>query len=326
MQREQSPIQSIQDYARHHQVVEDCRDDGNTDQSPIVVLNSWANDSHTSIRYVLINEQSLSRSLFSYRVYLGDDFYFDGHASTDQQARINCALNALYFLRQNHFSTPPSSPSSQQTKSPISLMYERAQQLALPVRFQSIDSHTISYFLGEKYFATGHGFNRHAAKQSAAEKLLRILPQCDPLTRIYQLAQIRQVKLEFLPIPTEENYRYRIKFGEKDQAEGDGRTKQSAKRTAAEMLLTKLESIAVLPPPPAKGLLKREGSKYEKKHVHFLDEIIEKDEQTSFRPKSINRNKQQLNDLCQKLQIHLQYLDRLVRRKPSIHLFDYLFL
>ena len=313
MQREQSPIESIQDYVRQHNVVEDCRD-GNTDQSPIVVLNSWANRSHTSIRYVLINEQSL----FSYRVYLGDDFYFDGHASTDQQARINCALNALYFLQQNHFSTPPSSPSSQQTKSPISLMYERAQQLALPVRFQSIDSHTISYFLGEKYFATGHGFNRHAAKQSAAEKLLQILPQCNPLTRIYQLAQTRQVKLEFLSMPTEENYRYRVKFGENDQADGSGQTKQSAKRAAAEILLTKLESIAVLPPPPTKGLLKREGSKHEKKHVHFLDEIIEKDEQTSSRPPSIkviNRNKQELIDFCQKYQIHLQYFDRLVRRK-----------
>lgn len=278
-------------------------------QSAMAALNTWANQNHRSIRYV---DQSLTRSFYSYRVYLDDDLHFDGHASTAEQARIHCALNALYFLRQNQFSSPPVSPSSHQTKSPISLMYERAQQLALPVRFQSIDSHTISYFLGEKYSATGHGFNRHAAKQSAAEKLLRILPSCNPLTRIYQLAQSRQVKIEFIPITTEEIYHYRIQFGTTEQAEGSGRTKQSAKRAAAEILLNKLESIVILPPPPSKGLLKRHGSQQEKKHVHFVDEIIDKDEQISSRPPSINRNKQQLVALCQKLQIHLQYLDRSV--------------
>lgn len=196
-------------------------------------------------------------------------------------------------------------------------MYERAKQLALPVRLEIIDPVTVRYLIGEKYSATGHGLNKHTAKQSAAEQLLAILPQTNPISRVYQLAQSRQVKIEFLPLLTEEkNYRIQLKFGEHDQVEGQGQTKQLAKRVAAENLLSKLETVVVLPAAPAKGLLKRDGHKQEKKHVHFLDDVIEKDEQSSTRVKSIhrtNRNKQELIELCAKCQIQIEYHDESVR-------------
>ena len=237
---------------------------------------------------------------------IGHDLYFDGHGPTHQQARTNCALNAFYFLRQNQPSPPstpqlsfPSSPTTSKIKHPIkseiSLMYERAKQLGLCVHIQSNDPFTVTYHIGEKYSATGKGFNKHSAKQSAAEKMLEILPttniqqNLNPITRIYQLAQQRQVKVEFIQLTNKENFIFQLKFGENDIVEGYGKTKQIAKRSAAEILLEKLDPHVILPPPPAKGLLKRDGNndnltKHEKKHVHFVEEVIEKDEQISPRP------------------------------------------
>ncbi|CAF4421961.1 unnamed protein product, partial [Adineta steineri] len=85
--------------------------------------------------------------------------------------------------------------------------------------------------------------------------------------------------------------------------------------------------IVVLPPPPAKGLLKRDGNKenitkQEKKHVHFVKVVIKKDEQLSSRqsPPSPNMscsNKQQLIEACQKFQIHLEYLDEMIKNENS---------
>jgi hypothetical protein len=307
-------------------------------------LNNWATRNHISTQYVFLNEQlatipsNRSRILFFYRLYLGHDLYFDGHAPSHHQARQNCALNAFYFLRQNHISPPstpqspyPSSPTSKtknQAKSTISLMYERAKQIGLSVRIEYHDPFTITYHIGEQYSATGQGFNEHLAKQAAAEKLLQILPltnvqQINPITRIYQLAQARQVKIEFIQLDkcsNEHNFTFQIRFGEKEIAQGQGKTKQIAKRTAAEMLLNKLEPIVSLPPPPSKGLLKRDGNnenlnKQEKKHVHFVEEVIENDEKFSPRqllPSISDYNKQQLNEACQKLQIHVKYLDEMV--------------
>lgn len=210
-------------------------------------------------------------------------------------------------------------------------MYERAKQLALPVRLEIVDPVTVRYFIGENYSTTGHGLNKQAAKQSAAEQLLTILPQTNPISRVHQLAQSRQVKIEFVSLASEEkNYRIQLKFGEDDQAEGSGRTKQLAKRAAAENLLAKFDTIVVLPPAPAKGVLKRDGNKQEKKHVHFLAEVIEKDEQSSSSPRATsthrtNRNKQELIDLCQKCQIQVEYDDEAVSRKKMsskiFHLF-----
>jgi len=214
-------------------------------------------------------------------------------------------------------------------------MYERAKQLGLSVRMESNDPFTVTYYIGEKYSAIGKGFNKHSAKQSAAEKILEILPinnnQQNPITRIYQLAQIRQVKIEFIQLNTKENYLFQIKFGENEYAEGYGKTKQLAKRAAAEILLEKLDPIVILPPPPAKGLLKRDGNndnlnKQEKKHVHFVEEVIEKDEQLSprqYSPNISNSNKQQLIEACQKFQIHVEYLDEMVciELKKQNHIF-----
>ena len=62
-------------------------------------------------------------------------------------------------------------------------------------------------------------------------------------------------------------------------------------------------------------VLKRNGNKQEKKHVHFVEEVIEKDEQISPRQLSPNRsnsNKQQLIEACQKLKIHIEYFDETV--------------
>jgi len=161
--------------------------------SPIIALNTWATRNHIAIQYVLLNEQLLSpssnrsRILFYYRLYIGHDLYFDGHGPTHQQARTNCALNAFYFLRQNqisppstpqlNFSSSPTSKIKHQRKSEIALMYERAKQLGLSVRIESHDPFTVIYHIGEKYSAMGKGFNKHSAKQSAAEKILEILPK-----------------------------------------------------------------------------------------------------------------------------------------------------
>jgi hypothetical protein len=223
----------------------------------------------------------------------------------------------------------PSSPTPKikhPIKSEISLMYERAKQLGLSVRVESIDPFTVTYHIGEKYSASGKGFNQYSAKQSAAEKMLQILPSNNiqqnpnPITRIYQLAQQRQVKIECIQSSNRENFICQLKFGENDTAEGHGKTKQLARRAAAEILLDKLDPIVILPPPPAKGLLKRDGNnenltKQEKKHVHFVEEVIEKDEQISPRQPSStisNSNKQQLIDACEKLKIHVEYFDEMV--------------
>ncbi|UJR20661.1 hypothetical protein I4U23_023783 [Adineta vaga] len=305
----------------------------NLRQSPTAALHAWATRNHIPIHYILLKEQFLSTSpnrshiLFHYRLYLGPDLYFDGHGSSHQQARINCALNAFYFLRQTPQS-PPSTPQSNFPTSPtskISLMYERAKQLGLSVRMEFIDQFTVTYCIGEKYTTIGKGFNIYAAKQAAAEKMLKTLPlmniqyNSNPITRVYQLAQARQVKVEFIQISTKDNFIFQLKFGENLLVEGQGKTKQLAKRTAAEILLDKLDPAIVLPPPPTKGLLKRDGNhenlpKQEKKHVHFVEEVIQKDEQTSPRQSFSNisfSNKQQLMETCQKLQIHIEYLDEM---------------
>ncbi|CAF4890166.1 unnamed protein product, partial [Rotaria magnacalcarata] len=67
---------------------------------------------------------------------------------------------------------------------------------------------------------------------------------------IYQSAQLRQVKIEFIQLTDKENYTYQIRFGDNDVAEGYGKTKRIAKQLAAEALLQKLDTVVVLLPPP----------------------------------------------------------------------------
>lgn len=83
-------------------------------QPPTVTLNTWAAQHHIKSQYVLLNEQILPplnnsswnhpRTLFYYRLHLGEELYFDGHGPSHQQARANCANYALDFIRENESS------------------------------------------------------------------------------------------------------------------------------------------------------------------------------------------------------------------------------
>ncbi|CAF4439036.1 unnamed protein product, partial [Adineta steineri] len=108
----------------------------NISQSPAVILNTWAARHHVPTQYILLNEQYLTppmnsswsrpRVMFFYRLYFGQDIYFDGHGLSHQEARMNCAHQALRFINQNQMPLIISMPSQAQEKSQISLMYERA--------------------------------------------------------------------------------------------------------------------------------------------------------------------------------------------------------
>jgi hypothetical protein len=214
-------------------------------------------------------------------------------------------------------------------------MYERAKQLGLSVQIEYIEPLTITYHIGEEYSTTATGSTKNLAKQLAAEKMLEILPlptekqkqkhnrkrsnqrikfieqkgstnyslseEINPITRLYQIARARNLNLEFVEsenCSTEKLFHFQVKFNENEFADGYGKNKQAAKRSAAENLLSKL--YPNLPPPPAKGLLKRDENSHkshEKKHVHFLDE---------------NLIQQQLINSCQKLNIHIEYNDQMI--------------
>jgi hypothetical protein len=135
--------------------------------------------------------------------------------------------------------------------------------------------------------------------------------EINPITRLYQIARAREQKIEFIQIENYENdkiFHFHVQIGENDFGDGYDKNKQAAKRLAAENLLSKLnpnllESISIsLPPPPSKGLLKREdhfNKQQEKKHVHFIeDQLI--------------TIKQKLADACQKLNINIQYDDQII--------------
>lgn len=307
-------------------------------QSPTVALHRWATRNNISTNYVLLNDQFKIKSsnqsqTLHYRLYLGIRLYFDGYGYTHQQARNNCALNAFYFLRQNRLSTQDlkvassvMSKKQQQTKSDVSIMYERAKQLGLTVDVTFDDPLTVTYRIGEKYSATATGSDHKSAKLMAAKKMLKILPinnnqtKANAVTRIYQLAQLRQVSVQFIQLVDKENFTYQVKFGDNDIAEGHAKTKQLARQDAAQCLLNKLEKVLALPPPPAKGVLKRHentenANKQEKKHVHFVEDVVEKDEKTSPHESLstvVNSYKKQLIEACEKLNIHIEYSDKMV--------------
>lgn len=224
-------------------------------------------------------------------------------------------------------------------------MYERARQLGLSVRMEQSEPLTVIYHIGEEYSSTGTGATKHAAKEKAAAEMLEILPipeekvktkpyrkpshqhkkfieqkgsnnyslseKINPIARLYQIARARGQKVEFLQMETgdsKKGFRFHVQIGESDCAAAHDKNKKAAKRLAAENLLSKLnpdllESVAVsLPPPPKKGLLKREESakkQQEKKHVHFVD-----DQPTA--------RKQQLSNACEKLNIRIQYEEKMM--------------
>ncbi|CAF3567745.1 unnamed protein product [Rotaria sp. Silwood1] len=261
-------------------------------QSPTVTLNTWAAQHHIPTQYRLLHEQIHPSSnnsswnrrqiIYYYRLYLGQDFYFDGHDLSHQQARINCAYHALNFIHQNEKSilmSLPSTSTQTQSKSYISLMYERAKQLGLIIQMEYNEPLTITYHIGEQYSTTGTGQTKHAAKLIAAEKMLEILPlptendkqkqkqnrkhssqhkkfieqkglsnysiteKINPITRLYQIGRARNINIEFIELEylkDEKNFHFHVKFGENDNADGYGKNKKIAKQLAAENLLSKL--------------------------------------------------------------------------------------
>lgn len=321
-------------------------------QSPTVVLNTWATQNHISTRYICLNEQYLSSStnrsqtLFIYRLFIGQDLQFDGHGTSRHRARINCACHALTFIQQNQMFPMLILSTETPTKSQISLMYERAKQLGLAVQIEHTDPLTVTYRIGNEYSTTGTGPTKQTAKEDAARQMLEILPEpsekstgksnrknknqhrkfieqkgsnnysqaehINPITRLYQIGQARNEKIEFSEIKHPENdnrFHFQVVFGENHFAYGSDKNKQAAKRLAAENLLLKLNIHSIdatkmpLPPPPKKGLLKREeNSGKEKKHVHFIEE-------------DILSKKQQLIQACQELDIQIEYEDRLIDDK-----------
>lgn len=239
-------------------------DDLKINSSPMTLLNTWAKRNHRSLSYRFFQEQRLPitsnrfRLIYHYRLYIDDDFFFDGYGCTHQQARLHCAQNAFYFLRSNTIHSPVQSP----TKS-------------------------------------SNDFN--------------------PLTKIYQLAQQRQTKIECVQLFDHENVHIQMKFGDKYLVDGYGKNKYLAKRSAAEILLEKFETNISLPPPPTKGLLKRDGQtpkNESKKHVHFDENLIDKQEQSTARSSPVSL-KQQLMNYCQKLQINIDYQDEILNENSS---------
>ncbi|CAF1200012.1 unnamed protein product [Rotaria sordida] len=264
----------------------------NKPQSPTVILNTWAAQHHIPTRYILLHEQLQPSSnnlswnrphiIFYYRLHLGQHFYFDGYGSSRQQARIDCAYHALNFIHQNEkfiLESLASKSTQIQSKSEISLMYERAKQLGLTVQIEYNEPLTITYHIGEQYSTTATGQTKNTAKQIAAEKMLEILPlptendkqkqkhnrkhtnqhkkfieqkgsnnyslseKINPITRLYQIARARNINIEFTELENstnEKNFHFHVKFGENDFADGYGKNKKLAKQSTAENLLSKL--------------------------------------------------------------------------------------
>jgi hypothetical protein len=221
-------------------------------------------------------------------------------------------------------------------------MYERARQLGLSVRMEHNEPRTVSYHIGEEYSTTGTGQTKHAAKENAAEKMLRILPvpeekvktkpnrkhsnqhkkfieqkgsnnyslseEINPITRLYQIGRAREQKIEFIQIEIEEGFHFHVKIGENESADGYDKNKQAAKRLAAENLLSKLNSdllgsiVISLPPPPKKGSLKREENSNKQQEKKHVHFV--EDHSMIIQ--------QRLMNACQKLNINIQYEDQMI--------------
>lgn len=317
--------------------------------SSTVLLNTWAAQNRIPTRYVLIhveflppssrNEEKRSRQIFFYRLFIGDDFSFDGQGFSHVQARQNCAFLALNSLRATPVPVPIESFVQVETKSPITLMYERARQLGLTVEMETPSNTTVVLRIGNEFTSTATGATKQEAKRLAAEKLLETLPsppvekrnakrttqhrkfveqrgsldygrteEINPITRVYQIGQARHVRVEFRQVETESTekpFHFVVEFGEEHRCDGFATSKQGAKRLAAETLLAQLNRKEG----PMKSLLKRdETSTNEKKHVHFLvDETTEaaKDENRS----AAFSVKQQLIKSCERFRIRLEFED-----------------
>lgn len=233
-------------------------------------------------------------------------------------------------------------------------MYERAKQLDLPVQIQQNDPLAITFLIGKQYSATGTGTTKILAKRMAAEKMLELLPlpeerekvkvlrkrthqhqkfieqkgaseygssqEINPVTRLYQIARAKSTNAHFeeLEKPTnDKSFHCRVQFGEHDSADGHGHSKQAAKRSAAETLLSKLNvnlqgTSPSLPVTSSKSSfkLKRDGNANrleEKKRVHFDGQDIDRSNDRADRGSSIQ---QRMRSACEKLKITVDYDDK----------------
>ena len=227
-------------------------------------------------------------------------------------------------------------------------MYERAKQLDLPVQVQQNEPLTITFLIGDQYSATGTGTTKSLAKRVAAEKMLDLLPltiarekvkvlrkrthqhekfivqkgaidygssqEINPITRLYQIARAKSTNVHFeeLEKPTNDrSFQCRVQFGEHYSADGHGQSKQAAKRSAAELLLSKLNftlqgPVPSLPVTSSKSLLKRDedsNRRQEKKRVHFDGQDID--------PESSATTQQRIISACEKLKITMDYDNKL---------------
>lgn len=163
------------------------------------------------------------------------------------------------------------------TKSSVSLMYERARHLGLPVQIENPEPCTIIYRIGENYQSMATGSTKQIAKTLAAEKMLEWLPEMEEkpagklkskrthqhrkfveqrgsldyatsheinsITRVYQIGQARHRKVEFVELeklPNDKRFHFQVRFDDQHHGEGFGSSKQAAKRAAAEHLLSEL--------------------------------------------------------------------------------------
>lgn len=239
-------------------------------------------------------------------------------------------------------------------------MYERVRQLGFTVQMEQCEPLTVTYRVGEQYSTTGSGTTKNAAKRIAAEKMLEILPkptenekqkhnhkhtnqrkkfieqkgsteysiseEINPITRLYQIARARDKKIEFKELEYSDKdklFHFFVQYGENETADGHGKSKQAAKRSAAESLLSLLNPYLLdsansvpcssLPVVPTKSLLKRDentAKQHEKKHVHFIEDQLIEHEQKTINHQSSLTIKQQLINACQKLNINIQYDDQ----------------
>lgn len=244
-------------------------------------------------------------------------------------------------------------------------MYERAKKLSLTVNLECQTPNQVTYRIGEHYSTIGTGINKQTAKQQAAEKMLEILPDNDqqqkepsnrkrnnqhkkfiqqkgsvdyswsddinPITRLYQIAQARNVSIDFESFQKSESrqvFQSVVHYGDELTAEGMGQSKQAAKRNAAQQMLLQLypDTNRIVKSPstlsstsvPGKSLLKREENspkKIEKKHVHFREDENGIAEKKTTRSCGISI-REQLIKACNKLNIEIEYQDESVSEEP----------
>ncbi|CAF0976406.1 unnamed protein product [Didymodactylos carnosus] len=185
-----------------------------------VELNTYAAKQNISTKYVLLDQQPYHRGwCYYYRLYIGvdTDLYFDGDAFTHQQARNMCAHNALEYFKQFSQTEQQSAFNNndnnikKKTKSDISILYEQAKRLQLPIHFEinfiydHLNQRTFhaTFYVGDET-GYGQGQTKQIAKLMAAKNILGKLSLSSPtFTPIRQQRSPRRKK------PTKCSYQFK---------------------------------------------------------------------------------------------------------------------